>query len=295
MHDFMITNVEPQFRRGLINELTIEQYKFNWSNPTGHWRLNLENRIQRIIMMKLIAINQVESEFSRKNSGRGDTSQEGNWFNFRNAKLVGLFKTSEVLIDQAMCDKLPKNGIIEFDYVSTTRPGAELAAAAVAAQEKAIAANMAAAAAAVAAASASSSVEGQAIGASATTDVTAIAAAAAAAVVAAAATDAEADEAEAEVEESANATATTATEEEFAMFLRKLDLSARNRIPRENVLFPLIELQLAVTKYYFTVYNVLSVMECFSLDWMTQAKVVVTMFSRIKDLYNMVSIHIFTT
>jgi hypothetical protein len=56
--------------------LTLKRYKFNWSNPTAHWSLNLEDKTQRSIMMQIIAINNYESEFSKNHSGRGDTSQQ---------------------------------------------------------------------------------------------------------------------------------------------------------------------------------------------------------------------------
>jgi hypothetical protein len=56
--------------------LTLKRYKFNWSNPTAHWSLNLDDKTQRAIMMQIIAINNFESEFSKNHSGRGDTSQQ---------------------------------------------------------------------------------------------------------------------------------------------------------------------------------------------------------------------------
>jgi hypothetical protein len=56
--------------------LTLKRYKFNWSNPTAHWSLNLEDKTQRSIMMQIVAINNYESEFSKNHSGRGDTSQQ---------------------------------------------------------------------------------------------------------------------------------------------------------------------------------------------------------------------------
>jgi hypothetical protein len=56
--------------------LTLKRYKFNWSNPTAHWSLNLDDKTQRAIMMQIIAINNFESEFSKNSSGRGDTSQQ---------------------------------------------------------------------------------------------------------------------------------------------------------------------------------------------------------------------------
>jgi hypothetical protein len=55
--------------------ISLKQYKFNWANPTSHWSLNLGDKVQRAIMMNLIAINNSEAEFSQKHSGRGDTSQ----------------------------------------------------------------------------------------------------------------------------------------------------------------------------------------------------------------------------
>lgn len=59
----------------LFAALTMKRYKFNWSNPTGSWNLNLEDKIERSIMMQIIAINNFESDFSKNQSGRGDTSQ----------------------------------------------------------------------------------------------------------------------------------------------------------------------------------------------------------------------------
>ena len=39
-------------------------------------------------MLKLVAINEKESSFSRLHSGRGDTSQNGDWSNFRNVRYL---------------------------------------------------------------------------------------------------------------------------------------------------------------------------------------------------------------
>jgi hypothetical protein len=51
-------------------------------------------------------------------------------------------------------------------------------------------------------------------------------------------------------------------------------------------MFYIIELQLAATKYCFLVSNCQQIMECFSDDAASQAKVVVALFSRIRDLHN---------
>ena len=126
MYDFMIKNIPKNERKSLINEVTIDEYRFNWTNPTGHWRLNLGMHKQLFVMMKLVAINKVESDFSKdfQQSGRDDTSQEGTWYNFRNAQFVTNRGSRSIVIDQEFVEHLPRSGIIDFDYVSTTRPGA---------------------------------------------------------------------------------------------------------------------------------------------------------------------------
>ena len=68
-------------------------------------------------MMHLIALNGSESKASRR-ARRGDTSQKGNYCNFRNEKLAGV----EVEINVEYTKKLPWEGVLEFDYITTTRP-----------------------------------------------------------------------------------------------------------------------------------------------------------------------------
>jgi len=48
-----------------------------------------------------------------------------------------------------------------------------------------------------------------------------------------------------------------------------------------------MDLQLASTKYYFTVDQVHTILDSFADEWDIQAKVVVALFSRIKDLHRM--------
>ena len=78
----------------------------------------------------------------------------------------------------------------------------------------------------------------------------------------------------------------TISDNDFDIFLRKLELSTRRRLPRTKGNIKLLELQLAVTKYYFTTSDVLSIMDCFSDDDSTQARVIVCLHNRIDDLYN---------
>ena len=104
--------------------------------------------------MKFVAINRLESRFSEFKSGRDDTSQTGDWFNFRNASFNGKTEKDAVYrsilpseatvaateesttadtpptpfaIDRYFVDKVPYRGVIEFDYVSTRRPEQEAA------------------------------------------------------------------------------------------------------------------------------------------------------------------------
>jgi len=265
MYDFMCANIQASERRTLINEVSIDEYKFNWTNPTGHWRLNLENRKQLFVMMKLISINGQEAEFSQKKSGREDTSQEGNWFNFRNAKLITRKGASNLIIDQTYVDNLPRSGIIDFDYVSTTRPGQALMfdekfnllskkdEAAV--QEEDDHDDAAADVHAERTDSAPGGLRPQSRGTVMPKNLY--------------------DKVE------------VISDNAFYDLLGRLGLSNRKRVANENSLFPLIELQLAVTKYYFSVTQVMAMMDCFDLqNCHTQANVAVCMFSPIKDLHN---------
>jgi len=53
--DFLYSNTNEAQRRDVIYELTLKRYKFNWANPTANWKLNLEDKLQRIIMFQIIA------------------------------------------------------------------------------------------------------------------------------------------------------------------------------------------------------------------------------------------------
>jgi hypothetical protein len=127
---------------------------------------------------------------------------QSNWCNFRNERFNG----SEFCIDMDYTKNIPWSGLLEFDYVSTSRP--------------------------------------------------------------------------------TTAAPATISDDDFDMFLRKLDLSTRRRLPRTKGNVKLLELQLAVTQYYFTTSDVLSIMDCFNDDEATQARVVVCLHNRIDDLFN---------
>jgi len=122
MYDFLYRNTTETQRKDLVYALTLKRYKFNWTNPTAFWNLNLDDNTQRDVFMQIVAINNFESEFSKHSSGRGDTSQNGNWYNFRNARYIVNGVATENPIDREFIKNIPDEGTIEFDYVSTTRP-----------------------------------------------------------------------------------------------------------------------------------------------------------------------------
>jgi len=148
MVEFLLENItDPSVRTKMMFGMSLDLFKFNWANPTGRWRFNLEDDDQRTTMTKFIAINKMESNFSRLESGREDTSQMEDWSNFRNASYTAAGLTDDsnddgeeaaaepqekgeserhnfkpFVIDKAFTDDLPYTGIVEFDYVSTRRP-----------------------------------------------------------------------------------------------------------------------------------------------------------------------------
>ncbi len=71
----MCFNLDEEERVALGYALSFERLKFNYINPTGHWRLDMANRVQRNVMQQLLALNVIESSAS-KESKRGDTSQK---------------------------------------------------------------------------------------------------------------------------------------------------------------------------------------------------------------------------
>ena len=91
------------------------------SNPTGHYKLELINPYHRIIVQKLVEIAKEQKDFrknNRANEGGAmiDTSQHGDWENFRNETLNG--KQFDFDTDAAAAGRV-NEGVLEFDYVST--------------------------------------------------------------------------------------------------------------------------------------------------------------------------------
>lgn len=93
-------------------------YSVALGNPTAHYSFDLARGKDRIALRKLAEVAQSEKLFSKQRSKRGDTSQHGNWENFRNEELDG----KPVVISSAFFRTLPARGKLCFDYVSTSRP-----------------------------------------------------------------------------------------------------------------------------------------------------------------------------
>lgn len=45
LYDFLSHNVDYSARRDVVNILTHERFKFNWDNPTGHYRLEMDKKV----------------------------------------------------------------------------------------------------------------------------------------------------------------------------------------------------------------------------------------------------------
>ncbi|ETK90418.1 hypothetical protein L915_05818 [Phytophthora nicotianae] len=107
--------IGPQLYSVLVGSLT-NTYSFD---------LNREDH--QVALRRLALIAQEEKQFSRWRSGRGDTSQSGNWENFRWATLDGepvLLSSSYILnklLGPVERSLLPSSKLC-FYYVSTTRP-----------------------------------------------------------------------------------------------------------------------------------------------------------------------------
>lgn len=247
-YDFFNKNLDKASLRKLKHIATFDTFKFNWKNPTGHYRIELHNPTSRVILLKLLAINEEESNYSKNISKRGDTSQKGNWYNFRNE----LFNTrdNEICIDAAFVADLPKAGVLEFDYVSTFRPvntNADTKNSPDNSDDEEVDA---------ADAMMSSMLESME------------------------------NEEKKRYSATTQVAMRPMDEDELYDLLHAMDLSRRHRLSELDASYALLDLQIAAAKYYFTVSNVNHVLDCFPDSVHTQAKVIIALFSRIWDLHN---------
>ena len=272
-YDFLYKNLDINGRKNLAHILSIEGFRFNYINPTSHWRIDLARRDHRDLMMRLIAINNYESEKSRLYSRRGDTSQKGNWNNFRNEMYYWGKESREITLDLEFTDNLPKVGVVEFDYVSTTRPNVrnknvakviEVAAGQMQKnqdeeeeedheQEDRERSDSAVADDIMTNSKAAGTVSGKNIN---------------------------------DGKVANKVQNRPITDDEFYHFLDMVGLTLREKITRAESGYILQELQLATVKHYFCASNVLQIIDCFINDYLIQSRITVIFFSRIWDLHN---------
>lgn len=306
--------------------LTLKRYKFNWANPTSHWTLSLADKEERAVMMQIIAINNVESEYSRVESGRQDTSQYGNFYNFRNGKYTFDRNTTEIVIDKEFITHLPTSGTVDFDYVSTRRPPPEIINTSTSSYvpiviERPVPSSQQQRRANLRTKKKEEEDEGdvmqhmadlvesiqivQSMSMSSshpntpglpsdnnsshnhfplqsphlnvnTTNLSATS------------THSNANlSPSAKIDARLHRKVSLVSDDEFYGFLEQLGLSTRSKLASSKTIFILMDLQLASTKYYFTVNHVHVILDTFPDDWEVQSRVIMTMFSRIKDLHNM--------
>jgi hypothetical protein len=105
LFDFIHKNLDCHQVHELIITSGVQTYKFNSSNPTGHWRFDLLNTRDQTVLLSLAAVNEKQHHESKTDiSGRKDTSQHGNWDNFRNT----FFNKEPVVLTDAWINEMPK-------------------------------------------------------------------------------------------------------------------------------------------------------------------------------------------
>jgi Ran GTPase-activating protein (RanGAP) involved in mRNA processing and transport len=90
-------------------------FHFNPVNPTGHYTLQLANSFDRVLIRRLAEITEEQGSLRREQELL-DTSQKGDWDNFRNETLNGRPFDFDVEILSAGGMTA---GVLEFDFVST--------------------------------------------------------------------------------------------------------------------------------------------------------------------------------
>lgn len=91
---------------------------FNPDNPTGHYKLELENPADFIVAVKLVLVDRWETETNRKKD-RFDTSQRGNRSQIRNEKYQSV--PLSLWVNSIVDWNMPEFETLELDYVSGQR------------------------------------------------------------------------------------------------------------------------------------------------------------------------------
>ncbi|KAH9124900.1 hypothetical protein AeMF1_004398 [Aphanomyces euteiches] len=104
-----------QIEQGYVEQKLDKWIAFNPSNPTGFYRLNMSNFVDRRIMLCLIDANARDRKFRQANK-LPYVSQHGTHNGFRNAR----YNHKPIVFDASW--SLPRFGVLEFDFVVTRRP-----------------------------------------------------------------------------------------------------------------------------------------------------------------------------
>lgn len=118
LYGFLRCNLDEDEQTAFANGMGYERFRFTYANASGHYSLNLGNENDQQVLRMITLLNGEESKFSKKFSKRGDTSQHGGFFNFRNEQL----NKNDFAISSEFLENPPQAGCLQFDYVSTTRP-----------------------------------------------------------------------------------------------------------------------------------------------------------------------------
>ncbi|KAL3657200.1 hypothetical protein V7S43_017860 [Phytophthora oleae] len=93
--------------------------QFSTANPTGHWTLTLRDPRHRKLALWFASLNAHHTNaLARCQPKRTDCSQYGRGFHWRNV----MFNQKRMQLTYAFFDRLPRDGVLEFDYVSPIRP-----------------------------------------------------------------------------------------------------------------------------------------------------------------------------
>jgi len=106
----------------LLREELGALYSYNRNNCTGHYKLDTNHEHDIILFRRL---QEVSSEEQKQRHVRKlmDLSQDGTNEGWRNAKINGEACTALNRLSNTM--KIPENSVLEFDFISYTRPGAD--------------------------------------------------------------------------------------------------------------------------------------------------------------------------
>lgn len=84
--------------------------------PNGHYSLNFNDEVDRVCFEALVDLNET-GVTQRKSKLYGDTSQNGDWFSFRNVLFDG---QPFIITIEWLQTRSPTSGKIDFDFVSFT-------------------------------------------------------------------------------------------------------------------------------------------------------------------------------